>query len=93
MDKFIENLLLNHFVNDRKVHHHLVPVNDRLQLGLVNLLDDERNGNDNMRLDVGKRLHDNLRARHTCKEMHMGTDGHLEQELEHHAVHVCRRQH
>ena len=88
IDKFIENLLLNHLVNDRQVHNHLVAVEDRLELGLVYLLDDERYRNDDARLDVGKCLHDDLRARHTCKEVYMGADGHLEKEFEHHSVHV-----
>ena len=93
IDKLIENLLLNHLVNDRQVHNHLVTVENRLELGLVYLLDDERNCNDDVRLDVGKCLHDDLRARYSGEEVDMGAHAHLEEELEHQAVHMRRWKH
>ena len=44
-------------------------------------------------MDVGKGVENHLRAREARQEMDMGTDCHLEEELERHAVHMRRRQH
>lgn len=86
-------LLEDELVQDRYAHECLVAVHHGLYLALVEFLDDERHGDDDIRMNLRERLHDHLRARCAGEEVHMRTDGHLEEELEHHAVHVRRRQH
>ena len=78
-------------VEDRKFHQELdaVLLQYRLQLALVDLFNDERHGYHNVRLDFRKGLHDDLRARNPCQEMHMRTYAQFEEHLEHHPVHVC----
>ena len=86
-------LLLHDLVQSRYLEEELVLVDERLELGLVDLLDDERHSDDDARLDFRKGLHDDLRAWHPGQEMHVRADSHLEEELEHHSVHMRGRQH
>ena len=48
---------------------------------------------DDVGMDLGEGLHDDLRAGDAAQEMHVHAAGHLVEELEHHAVHVGRREH
>ena len=57
-------LLLHDLVQSRYLEEELVLVDERLELGLVDLLDDERHSDDDARLDFRKGLHDDLRAWH-----------------------------
>ena len=59
---------------------------------LVYLLYDQGNGINDVRADVGEGLRQDLGTRGLRKEMDMATHHHLEEELEHHAVHVRGRE-
>ena len=68
-----------------------------LQLRKYALLDDlfnnQRNSHDQIGFHIGKRLEDNLRARHAGEEVNLATYRKFIQELESQSVHVCHRQH
>ena len=93
MGEFRAELLLDLRTQDRNAAIILSLVHKGLELALVHLLYHQRHGDDDVRMNLAERLHDNLGRRHAAEKMHMHADGHLEQELEHHAVHVGRRQH
>ena len=46
-----------------------------------------------LRLHIGKRLKDNLRARHASKEVDVATIAEFVKEFESQAIHVCHREH
>ena len=93
VDQAVADLLADHLVHDGDAHQRLVTVHHGLDLGFVHLLEDQRHGDDHVGMDLGEGLHDHLRARGARQEVHVRADGHLEEELEHHAVHVGGRQH
>ena len=68
-------------------------VNYRLDLRLVNLFYDERHGYDDVRMDFGECLHNDLRAWDAGQEMHVSTDCHFKEEFEHKSVHMGGREH
>ena len=89
----IADLLENNLIHNRNPHKHLIAVHNRLNLILINLLYYQRHRNDNIRVYLRECLHYHLRTRCTGKEMYMRADGHLKEKLEHHTIHVSRRQH
>ena len=56
-----------------------------------NLLDDQRHGNDDAWLDLGKSLSDDGRRRRAVQIEHMTAMQEFEQELEGHTIHVSHR--
>ena len=60
---------------------------------LDDLFNNQRNSHDQIGFHVGKRLEDNLRARHAGKKVNLATYRKFIQELESQSVHVCHRQH
>ncbi len=91
--KFIAELFLDFCPQNRNTAIVFGFVHKGLELVLVHLLNHQRNSNDNIRMDFAERLHNDFGRRNTAEEMYMHADGHLEEELEHHAVHVGRGQH
>ena len=91
--EFRAELLLNHFVQHGDMPIILGLVNEGLELALVHLLHHQRNRDDDVRMHLAESLHDNLGAGNAAQEMHMHAYGHLKEELEHHPVHMGRREH
>ena len=82
------DFLEHQLVQDRQADKHLVAVHDGLDLRLIDLLDDQRDRNDDVRVNLHKRLQDNLRAGYARQEMHVRADGKLKEHLEHQSVHM-----
>ena len=93
--ELVVDLLEYLLVNDGKPEQQAdVPaVDDRLELLLVNLLDDQRYGDDKVGLDGAHGVEDDLGGRESGEEMHVAAGAELHQELEHHTVHVGGREH
>ena len=87
----IVDLGLDSLVGDRKPQQesHSRSGKERKQAVLVNLLDDQGNGDDDLRLDFLKRLDYHAWRRNPGKEVHVSSYCHFIQELEHHSVHMC----
>ena len=91
--KFRAELLLNHLVQHRDAAIVFGLVHQGLELALVHLLHDQGHSDDDVRMDLAEGLHDDFGAGNAAQEVHVHTDGHLKEELEHHTVHMGRRKH
>ncbi len=93
--EFNFHLVEYQLVKQRHMQHlpDSVLLQHRTHLVPVNLLYDKRYGNHEVRLHLLKRLHNDLRTRDTCEEMHVNTLIKLVEHLEHKPVHMCGRQH
>ena len=92
-DQFGADLLFQYFVQDGQAEEETVFLQDGFEFGFIDFFDNQRNGDDDARVNLCEGLHDDFRAGDARKEMHVGTERHLEEEFEHHTVHVGRREH
>ena len=87
--------LLTHFLGDDRhgeQQAHAVVLYLGEYLLADNFLDDQRYGDDNLRLHVGKGLRDDGRRRYTVEVIDVTAVKELEDEFEGHTVHVCHRE-